>query len=123
MKISNIRQKRKSLDSQGLDECKPTKKGRGSNQTGAVTLTKERIDRFNSINFSWDLTGSTPRLSWDIRFNQMMDYYRKNGRWPPHSQGTLGEWVHKQRCKWAKREPAFMEKHYHKLEVRENIIL
>jgi hypothetical protein len=22
----------------------------------------------------------------------MMEYYRENGRWPPHSHGTLGEW-------------------------------
>jgi hypothetical protein len=46
----------------------------------------------------------------------MMEYYREHGRWPPHSHGTLGEWVHKQRCRWAKKEKVFMEKHYQKLE-------
>jgi hypothetical protein len=99
-KISNIRQKHKNLDKEG-SECEPDipgsapkiKRGRSS-QIGAVTLTKERIDQFNAINFSWDLTGP-PRQSWDTRFEQMMEYYRVNGRWPPHAEGTLGEWVHK----------------------------
>lgn len=28
-----------------------------------------------------------------------------------------GEWVHKQRCKWAKRDPVFMEKQYPRLQA------
>ncbi|KAL3778799.1 hypothetical protein ACHAWO_012138 [Cyclotella atomus] len=87
--ISNIRQKRKSLDSQGLEACEPKPK-KGPN-LGAVTLTKDRIDRFNAIDFAWNLSGPNPRQSWEERFEQMMEYYRENGRWPPHSHGTLGE--------------------------------
>jgi hypothetical protein len=90
MQISNIRQKRKSLDSQGLEACEPKPK-KGPN-LGAVTLTKDRIDRFNAIDFAWNLSGPNPRQSWEERFEQMMEYYRENGRWPPHSHGTLGEW-------------------------------
>ena len=99
-----------------LDDDGQPKKRQRPMQIGAVTLTPERIERFNAIDFAWDLTGPTPRQSWEARFEQCMEYYRANGRWPPHSHGTLGEWVHKQRCKWARKDKAFMEKYYDKLE-------
>lgn len=104
------------MEAQKLEESpNQTKRDRVGN-IGAVTLTQERIERFEAIGFSWDLTGPTPRVSWEGRFQQMMEYHQTHGRWPPHSHGTLGEWVHKQRCKWAKKENVFMEKHYPKLE-------
>eukprot|EP00956_Cyclotella_meneghiniana_P005765 scaffold7460_cov64-Cyclotella_meneghiniana.AAC.9 len=116
--ISNIRQKRKHMNAkeEELDDDGQPKKRQRPMQIGAVTLTPERIERFNAIDFAWDLTGPTPRQSWEARFEQCMEYYRANGRWPPHSHGTLGEWVHKQRCKWARKDKAFMEKYYDKLE-------
>eukprot|EP00804_Cyclotella_cryptica_P014421 CCRYP_004766-RA/>CCRYP_004766-RA protein AED:0.14 eAED:0.14 QI:136/1/1/1/0.75/0.6/5/584/451 len=113
--ISNIRHKKKSLEAQKLEES-PTKAKRDRGIIGAVTLTKERIERFEAVGFSWDLTGPTPRVSWEGRFQQMMEYHQTHGRWPPHSHGTLGEWVHKQRCKWARKDKGFMEKHYPKLQ-------
>jgi hypothetical protein len=58
----------------------------------------------------------TPRLSWDDRFAELMEYFQMNGRWPPHTSGTLGEWVHKQRTKWAKKDETFMRNHFHKLD-------
>lgn len=81
-----------------------------------MTLSHQTIRTFRKRDFSWDLTGPTQRQSWDVRFQQLLDYYNQNGKWPPHSDGTLGEWVHKQRCKWAKKDRVFMEKHFHKLE-------
>ena len=100
------------LDADG----QPKTKRQRPMQIGAVTLTPERMERFNAIDFAWDLTGPTKRQSWEVRFEQCMEFYRANGRWPPHSHGTLGEWVHKQRCKWARKDKTFMEKYYDKLE-------
>eukprot|EP01082_Thalassiosira_pseudonana_P001770 g1723.t1 g1723 contig10:2667584-2669463(+) len=115
--VSNIRQKKKGLDSKGMEEATPKIKRDRSGNMGAITLTKGRIERLENLGFQWNLTGSTPRMSWEGRFQECMDYYEEHNKWPPHSHGTLGEWVHKQRCKWAKRDPVFMEKQYPRLQA------
>jgi len=72
------------------------------------TLTAERIERLNSIGFVWRVN-EEPTRSWDERYLDLIEYYETNGRWPPQSLGTLGDWTHSQRKKYSKKDPAFMK--------------
>jgi hypothetical protein len=116
--VNSIRIKKKSLDAQGL-QSEPPKMNKDNQvvPAGATTLTLDRIEKLNAIGMDWHVIGPTPRLSWEERFQELMEYFQVNGRWPPHTQGTLGEWVHKQRTKWAKRDEVFMRDHFHKLDA------
>mmetsp|Transcript_22461 Transcript_22461/g.40498 ORF Transcript_22461/g.40498 Transcript_22461/m.40498 type:complete len:206 (+) Transcript_22461:765-1382(+) len=71
-------------------------------------LTAERIEKLNDIGFIWVVTA--PNLSWDSRFSDLMEYYDKHDRWPSHSMGGLGEWVHKQRGLYARNDKNYMKK-------------
>ena len=73
----------------------------------AKTLTAERLDRLNSIEFVWVVTG--PNASWEDRFKDLMEYYEMHGKWPSQSMGTLGLWVNKQRAKYSRKDPNFMK--------------
>ena len=75
----------------------------------AKTLTAERIQRLESIGFIWSVAG--PKVSWEDRFNDCMQYYQANKKWPSQQSGSLGEWVHKQRTKYAKGDKKYMETH------------
>jgi len=58
----------------------------------AKTLNAERVQKLESIGFSWCQV-----ISWEDRFRDLMEYYEANdGKWPSQSMGGLGEWVHKQ---------------------------
>ena len=77
--------------------------------TSLLQLTAERIERLESIGFIWSVSG--PKVSWEDRFNDCVQYYQKNKKWPSQQSGSLGEWVHKQRTKYAKGDKKYMETH------------
>ena len=59
----------------------------------ADSLSQDRIDRLNSIGFSWTLFAP-----WKARFDELVKYKAKHGDCDfPQRQGLLGGWVHRQR--------------------------
>ena len=66
------------------------------------SLAQDRIDRLSSIGFKWAQKatkgGTGPRVPWETRFNEVVQYKTKNGHCNvPQSQGQLGTWVRHQR--------------------------
>lgn len=60
------------------------------------TLVQERIDKLDSIDFSWNIKND----AWDIRFDQLIKYKEEHGNCDvPHSYENteLSKWVQKQR--------------------------
>ena len=47
-------------------------------------------------------------MSWEERFRELIEYYEINGKWPPQSVGTLGDWVHRQRTSYNLKEEKYM---------------
>ena len=61
-------------------------------------LSKDRIDRLNSIGFSWKLREAVSAVPWETRFDQLVQYQTKHGDCNvPREQGKLGHWVQSQR--------------------------
>ena len=61
-------------------------------------LAQDRIDRLNSIGFKWTLKEGGPKVPWETRFNELVQYKAKHGDCNiPRRQGQLGDWVSKQR--------------------------
>jgi len=109
-----IREKRAILVRKGL-EYEEIPPGR----TGPLpkTLTPDRIGRLDSIGFAWTVSG--PKTSWEDRFRDLMDYHESNdGAWPSQSMGALGEWVHKQRTKYASKDPNYMKTKVPRVRLR-----
>jgi len=79
------------------------------------TLTAERIEKLNSIGFVWCMD-TRPKLSWEVRFQELIEYYEMNGKWPPQSVGTLGDWVHRQRTQYNLKEEKYMRTKAPKLD-------
>jgi len=102
--VQAIRNRRMSLLRDGIEyeEAVPGKR----NRILTKQLTAERIDRLDSIEFVWSVAG--PKVAWEDRFRELMEYREANGRWPSQSMGKLGEWVHKQRVCYAKKDKNFM---------------
>ena len=88
--VRGIREKNAHMIKKGIDveEVQPGK------SILAKTLMAERIDKLNSIGFVWSVAG--PKMLWEDRFRDCIEYYEMNGRWPSQSMGSLGEWVHTQ---------------------------
>jgi len=60
-------------------------------------LPKERIKRLNDINFPWD----TKENNWDLMFNELSDYYLKNGHCNiKDSNKNLAIWITIQKNKY-----------------------
>ena len=65
-------------------------------------LTDERVAALEAIGFEWG-TGNDER--WNERLAELRDYKEENGDCNvPRSQGTLGNWVVKQRTLYQKRK-------------------
>ena len=79
-------------------------------------LTSERIRLLDSIEFVWSIAG--PKAAWEDRFRELMEYYDANDRWPSQSMGKLGEWIHKQRMQYSKRDEKFMKERAPKVRER-----
>jgi len=107
-----IRGKRNALEKEGKDfeEIPPNGK------VLSKTLTAERRAKLDNVGFVWKVS-TTPKLPWEERFQDCMDYYEREGRWPPQSAGPLGEWVHSQRMYYAQRDKNFMKYKARQLDV------
>ena len=70
------------------------------------TLTAERLERLNSVGFQWSISG--PKMAWEDRFKDLMEYYESHGKWPSQSIGSLGGWVNKQRGLYARNDKNYM---------------
>eukprot|EP00571_Detonula_confervacea_P011409 CAMPEP_0172303614 /NCGR_PEP_ID=MMETSP1058-20130122/5133_1 /TAXON_ID=83371 /ORGANISM="Detonula confervacea, Strain CCMP 353" /LENGTH=246 /DNA_ID=CAMNT_0013014495 /DNA_START=33 /DNA_END=769 /DNA_ORIENTATION=+ len=108
--VRGIREKKAGLLRKGIEveEVSPGK------EILAKTLTTERLDRLNSIEFVWSVSG--PKMSWEDRFKDLMEYYETNGKWPSQSMGSMGEWVHKQRTIYSRKDPNYMKSKAPKLD-------
>lgn len=110
--VRGIREKRASNLRKGIDieEMPVGKKG-----LFAKTLTAERIKQLDDIGFVWSVAG--PKVKWEDRFQDMMDYYEQHGKWPSQSMGSLGEWIHKQRTNYARKDKNYMKTKAPKLDA------
>jgi len=111
MWVKNIREKKAKLVKAGI-EYEVLEPGQ---KMLPRTLTKERIERMTNIGFVW-VCSTGPNTPWEDRFQELLEYYEENGRWPSQSMGTLGQWVHKQRQKYTRREPKYMKERAPKLD-------
>jgi len=102
--VHHIRGKRNALRKEGkeFEEIPPNGK------VLSKTMTAERLAELDNIGFVRKVSTS-PRLPSEERFQDCMDYYEREGRWPPQSAGRLGEWVHSQRIHYAQRDANFMK--------------
>lgn len=65
---------------------------------GHSTLTDEREQKLNEVNFVWDVHSS----SWEERFMELVDFKMKYGHTNvPRSRGKLGSWVKSQRRQYS----------------------
>ena len=110
--VRGIREKKAHMIKKGID-VEEVQLGKS---ILAKTLTAERIDKLNSIGFVWSVAG--PKMLWEDRFRDCIEYYEMNGRWPSQSMGSLGEWVHKQRTLYTRKDVNYMKNKAPK--VREN---
>lgn len=108
--VNGIRHTKSKLRQKGLELEEPPL----GKKILAKTLTAERLERLNSIGFAWSVQG--PKAAWEDRFRECVEYHEHNGRWPSQSMGKLGEWVHKQRSTYAKKDPNFMKTRVQKLD-------
>ena len=99
-----MRGEKRKLEQRGIEfeEIEP-----GKHKILTKTVTAERLERLNSIGFVWSVAG--PKVAWEDRFQDLLAYYEVNGKWPSQSMGSLGEWVHKQRVSYAKKDVNYMK--------------
>eukprot|EP00571_Detonula_confervacea_P011465 CAMPEP_0172304340 /NCGR_PEP_ID=MMETSP1058-20130122/5760_1 /TAXON_ID=83371 /ORGANISM="Detonula confervacea, Strain CCMP 353" /LENGTH=560 /DNA_ID=CAMNT_0013015529 /DNA_START=54 /DNA_END=1733 /DNA_ORIENTATION=+ len=109
--VCRVREKKKNLLKKGI-EVEEVPPGR---EILAKTLTAERLDRLNSVEFVWSVAG--PTVAWEDRFKELIEYYKMNDKWPSQSMGTLGDWVHKQRTKYSRKDSNFMKSRAPKLDA------
>ena len=61
-------------------------------------FAQDRIDRLSSIGFKWKLKEGGPKVPWETRFHELVQYKAKHGDCNvPRRQGPLGQWADKQR--------------------------
>lgn len=71
-------------------------------------LSKDRVDRLDSINFTWSIM--PVRVTWEQRFEELRQFKEQNGRFPTNKEGTLGNWLKSQRKLYTKNDADFMAK-------------
>mmetsp|Transcript_18625 Transcript_18625/g.44835 ORF Transcript_18625/g.44835 Transcript_18625/m.44835 type:complete len:738 (-) Transcript_18625:209-2422(-) len=109
--VNAMRNEKRSLLKRGIEfeKVHPGKK------ILSKTITAERLQRLNSLGFLWSVSG--PKVSWEKRFQDCLEYCEENGRWPSQSMGSLGEWVHKQRTLYSKNDANYMKDKAPKLDA------
>ena len=73
----------------------------------AGLLAQDRIDRLSRIGFKWALKQRDPSVTWETRFDELVQYKTKHGSYDvPRSkeQLGLGKWVDKQRYNYKKNK-------------------
>jgi len=110
--VRGIRARKATLNRKGIDfeELAPGK------HPHTQTITRERYDVLNSIGFQWTVIAG-PKVSWEGRFKDLMEYYYREGKWPSQSMGSLGEWVHKQRTLYNKGDKNYMKNNFPRLDA------
>ena len=70
-----------------------------------------RKERLKSIGFTW--TNSFPCKSWDERFEMLKKFRETHQRWPgpKDSWQGVGQWLVRQRQKYAREDEDFMANH------------
>ena len=64
----------------------------------AGSLVKSRIARLSSIGFKWTLKEGGPKVPWETRFDELVQYKAKHGDCNvPQKHGKLGTWANSQR--------------------------
>ncbi|KAL3801964.1 hypothetical protein HJC23_010308 [Cyclotella cryptica] len=110
--ISKLREKKRELSKSG-EEYEPAKP---SEKLTGRTLTRDRIERLDSIGFQWRVR-TKPTVCWESRFQELISFYKNHGRWPLRwKSGSLGQWTHNQRNLYAKRDKYFMNERFSRLE-------
>ena len=69
-------------------------------------LNRFRVELLDSIHFVW--SEAPQRLSWHQRLEQLQQFKAEHGRWPTRKNGPLGNWLKKQRQRYAKGDAKFM---------------
>ena len=110
--MSRLRSGKAALAKQGMEFKVP-----GRHVPGNTALTKERVERLNSIGFVWSVQ---PKTSWEDSFRDLLEYHELNGRWPSQTLGKLGGWVHRQRYLYNEKDESFMKNRFP--QVRKNTI-
>lgn len=109
---SKLREKRTELGKRGAAYEQAKSRGKLTGRT----LTKERVERLDSIGFEWRVK-TKPTVSWESRFRELVTFYKNHGRWPLRwKSGSLGQWTHNQRNLYAKRDKYFMNERFARLD-------
>eukprot|EP00970_Alexandrium_tamarense_P016677 scaffold7117_cov199-Alexandrium_tamarense.AAC.1 len=119
--VSGLRTKKKALDEKGIDldyeDAQPSKPDNG----GSVRyLDKEKMDRLDSIGFSWSMmrgstAGRAPPKSFDENLQDLHLFYQQYGKWPSRSD-PLGNFVKDLRKSYSKKNEKFMKERAPKLD-------
>ncbi|KAL7549721.1 hypothetical protein ACHAWF_012992 [Thalassiosira exigua] len=153
--VARIREKRAWMTKNGMEYDEP----RPGRPVTARMLTEERIKRLDALGFVW--SAGAKHTPWEVKFQvcgrsklgegsasaathfqslpsflngfqELMDYYEENGRWPSQSMGRVGLFVHKQvrlnllhsctkqfvtcRQAYARRDEGFMKTRFQRLD-------
>ena len=113
--VKSMRKKKARIAKEGLEHevLKPGQK------VYPRTLTLERVERMNALGFKW-VCSTGVNVSWEDRFQELLQYHHENGRWPSQAGTGLGGWVHKQRQKYSRREPKYMKERAPKVRTADS---
>ncbi len=110
--VSNLKYKKKEFD-----KAKAEDSGSKRSRKSSALLDRDKIRRLESIGFNFE-TRDVNIIPWEERLQSLKEYHEQNGTFRvPRRHGSLGEWVHKQRQLYNKRDEKFMETRYPKLEA------
>ena len=110
-----MRKKKARIVKEGLEHkvLKPEQK------VNPRTLTLKRVEQMNALGFKW-VCSTGVNVSWEDRFQELLQYHHENGRWPSQAGTGLGGWVHKQRQKYSRREPKYMKERAPKVRTADS---
>ena len=87
--VNKMREKKMEMLKRGMDYEEPQPNRKSTSRT----LTKERVEKMEELGFVWSFK-TKPVVSWDDRLQELVMFYRANGRWPTRKDdGSLGHWV------------------------------
>lgn len=82
----------------------------------ATFLTRFRVRLLNHIQFDW--SGVNRRRTWDQRLGELKKFHERHAKWPGAKDGALGNWLKKQKQRYAKKEAHFMANLYPQVCLR-----
>jgi len=114
--VCYIRKKKKEYDAFVADTNTNNDNDDNNKKQGGM-LTREQIGKLESLDFAWILAPK-PRIryTWEERLEQLRQYHREHGTFRiPRTNGTLGEWLHKQRQFYNTNDERFLKHRYPKM--------